>query len=56
MFTLKINTESDAFEDGIDLEVARILNTAAKKIESGATEGRLQDVNGKTVGSFELTD
>jgi hypothetical protein len=51
MFTLKIETDNAAFEDG-SFEVARILREVAKRLDRGETDGRVQDVNGHTVGDF----
>lgn len=55
MFTLKIDTENDAFQDGnLELEVVRILQEVVKKIENGKDYATLIDVNGNKVGDFYL--
>lgn len=51
MFTLTLNTDNAAFED-YSAEVARILRTAADRIENGVGAGSLADANGNAVGSF----
>jgi hypothetical protein len=51
MFTLKIDTDNAAFEDG-SLEVARILEHTAKRLRDGRTDGKLLDINGNTVGEY----
>lgn len=61
-FKLTINCDTAAFgeEDEQDQrldEVARILRYAADQVVSGLIAGRtLRDINGNTVGSFELTE
>jgi hypothetical protein len=62
MFTLKINTANAAF-DNEGAEIARILRqladsfaaypaSASRGVEK--TEGTLRDINGNTVGKWEL--
>ena len=53
-FTLRIETENDAFACGADFQVARLLRQCAARVEAGHTEGNLRDSNGNTVGRFEL--
>ncbi len=63
MFTLKISTANEAF-DNEGAEIARILRDTAHDIEGrldcpGTREteklsGMLRDVNGNTVGKWEL--
>ena len=57
-FTVKIDTENDAFVGAFAkvTEVSRILKVTAKRIESGEASGKLWDVNGNTVGSFNMED
>lgn len=53
---VKINLDNDAFNGKAgEREVARLLRDAATKFEQGKHSGKLMDVNGNTVGSFELT-
>ena len=55
MLTVKIKTGNAAFEDGnLETELARILRQLADKIENGYTEGKLMDINGNSVGTYEL--
>jgi hypothetical protein len=51
-----INLDNDAFSGAAgEREVARLLREAADKFEKGKHSGNIMDVNGNTVGSFELT-
>lgn len=57
MFTLKINTDNAAFGDDSSessSEVSRILGVVSRKVEGGATSGLVLDLNGNTVGSFNI--
>jgi len=63
MFTLKINTDNAVFEGeglgpnlrlGPNPEVSRILGVVSRKVEGGATSGLVLDLNGNTVGSFNI--
>lgn len=52
--TLTIEANNDAFHDSKEQEVARILRELADKIESGADEVILRDINGNRVGIAEF--
>lgn len=52
MFKITIKTENAAFEGDVSSEVARILETVARKIRNGETSGKLRDINGNKVGEF----
>lgn len=55
MFKLTIDTGNAAFEDeGKGCEIARILRAIADKVENGAESGKAVDLNGNTVGRFEV--
>jgi len=62
MFRLTIQTDNAAFceDDGTPVhaacgaEVARILRAVAEHAEAGGCEGRCIDVNGNTVGEWEM--
>lgn len=55
-FSLTLDTDNAAFEDGLTgHEVARILRSAADRLEQGEDSGQLRDVNGNTVGSYLLS-
>ena len=54
-FELKLNCDNGAFWSP-ELEIQRILNELAKKIENGLVEGIIQDHNGNTVGKWGFTD
>jgi hypothetical protein len=60
-FVININTDNAAFgeipgqvegETGKALELARILNAIAERLENGELEGNIIDFNGNTVGEF----
>jgi hypothetical protein len=58
MFKLEFATDNAAFQDGARIdEAARILREIADKMESKAQlgGGRVRDVNGNTVGHWEMT-
>jgi len=58
MFTIKIETDNAAFEgSGCGRELSRILARLAAEIKDADTRadsGKLRDINGNTVGSWEL--
>ena len=56
-FTLMIRCDNDAFGDNVDEaegEVARILTVVESQILNDVRSGGILDLNGNTVGSFEL--
>lgn len=57
--TIKLETDNAAFEDGSGREVARILRKLAVKIQDddleALTGGKLMDVNGNSVGTWEVS-
>lgn len=67
MFTMIFKTDNDAFHDsehydrgdqnGLHIngeEIARILRRAADQVQDGVCSAPVKDINGNTVGSFEL--
>lgn len=55
MLRLMILTHNAAFDGRrLELETARILRTAADKLEDGMSGDVLYDVNGNAVGAFSL--
>lgn len=54
MLTLSIDTNSDAFADNRDMEIARILRDIADRIEDGqySSASSIRDINGNTCGRF----
>jgi len=58
MFTLTIQTDNDAFQDGnAASELARLLRRVAQRLPvMDAGGGRIQDSNGNTVGRWELVN
>lgn len=59
-FTLEIELDNDAFTDDADMEIARLLRDAAKRVNGGLLGRRgkmlLRDVNGNTVGGYWLKE
>ena len=57
MLTVSIETDNAAFGDTSDealAECARILRVIAGAMEADNLSGKVRDVNGNTVGSWEL--
>ena len=55
MFKLEIDTGNAAFDDGQKpYELARILRIIAERVEHGCEVGNAVDLNGNTVGRFEV--
>ena len=53
--TIEIKIDNDAFNERPEVEVADILNGAARKLKAnGLVRQRLQDYNGNTVGLLEV--
>ena len=59
MFTLTIETDNAAFGEPGNFEhgeVARLLHKVAHTVAAGFTEGSIIDLNGNTVGHFNLEE
>lgn len=56
MFKVEIETGNAAFEDDRNMELARILRQIAERLENGEDAGRVLDINGNKVGSFEMEE
>ena len=54
MLRVKIDTDNDAFAGDGASEVARLLRLIAQRIEGGALDGSVRDINGNKCGSFDL--
>ncbi len=56
-FKAEFDTDNAAFDDAPASEAARILREIARKIEQGEDlgGGKIKDVNGNTIGHWELT-
>ncbi len=54
IITIKINTDNAAFEDAS--EVSRIIDSVAKKIRNGKNYGKCMDINGNSVGTWEINE
>jgi len=50
---VEFKTNNSAFECFED-EIARILCSIARKIESGSTSGKVIDANGNSIGEWEV--
>jgi len=62
MFKLEFSTDNAAFDNYGATEIvplrqyltARILRTIAKRIEEGNLDGKVMDLNGNSIGHYEL--
>lgn len=52
--TIKINMDNAAFRDCPSVELARILRECSDMAESGYTCFPLSDINGNTIGLFDI--
>lgn len=55
-FKLEMNCDNDAFADDLSGEVIAILTGVQQQIMLGDSEGICRDVNGNTVGRWEITE
>ena len=53
---IEFSVDSAAFEDCPYVEVIRILNEIAKKVELGQTSGAIMDINGNRVGLWSMNE
>ena len=53
-FTLNFNMDNAVFDDWNRPEVKRILNRTAERVNDGETEGIVRDINGNTIGQFNI--
>lgn len=51
---IEFKTSGVAFEDYGDVEVERILEEIIKKVKNGRSEGKILDINGNSIGEWEL--
>ena len=51
---IQFSTENAAFSDNKEYEIARILRGIAQRIENGIDCGKIIDINGNTIGKFEV--
>lgn len=55
MFKLEFETDNEAFSYSYGAsETARILRKLAQRIEAGDLDGNVLDINGNSVGTYEL--
>lgn len=53
-FQITMDTSNAAFTENDMCEVARILRDVATSLESGSENGKCRDINGNTVGTWQL--
>ena len=53
-FTCEINMDNDTYQDAPEWTLQDDLTDIGQKVCNGATEGIIYDVNGNTVGSWEI--
>ena len=51
---IQFGTSNAAFDEYGDVEVKRILEDIANKVESGYEHGLIMDINGNKIGSWEM--
>jgi len=56
MFKMHIETDNDAFVENRTATLAWMLGEVIGRMSYGEREGNIRDMNGNTVGSFELTE
>ena len=54
MFKIEFETDNAVFHNSGATETARILRTIAKRIEEGNLDGKVMDLNGNSIGHYEL--
>lgn len=54
-FSLGIKLDDAALAALGSFELSRLLHLVAARIERGETDGKIKDINGNTVGIFEIT-
>ena len=54
MFKLEFSTDNAAFDSYGASETARILRKIAKRIEEGTLDGKVLDLNGNSIGHYDL--
>lgn len=55
-FTITFDTDNDCFTSKPEKETARILRDIAGKVEAGQTFGKVMDINGNSIGTWECID
>lgn len=55
--TIDMNLDNEAFQDDFNgaSEIGRILARIPQDVANGETEGNCRDVNGNTVGHWQIT-
>ena len=55
MLTITFETENAAFEGDKLREIAKMVRQVAEKIEAGRDSGKIMDVNGNSIGTFDVS-
>lgn len=55
MFTIKFETNNDAFADDPQTEICRILGVIQKSLMNNGSGGHVKDVNGNKIGQWDYT-
>lgn len=55
-FKLEIETDNAAFEEDPAPELRRLLFVVAEHVHAGRKDGKVQDVNGNTVGAWSIEE
>ena len=54
-FKMSFNMDNAAFDSHlVEDETARILKKVSSRVEHGACEGKITDINGNTIGNWEI--
>ena len=53
-FTLSFNMDNASFEVAPEIKINTILHLVGDRILNGETDGRIFDVNGNSIGYFEM--
>ena len=54
-FTMRIDMRNEAFREAEIPELARLIYAVGDQLADGITAGTCTDINGNTVGGFEIT-
>ena len=57
MVKIEFSTCNEAFLDGyLEYEASRIISDIAMRVDQGATEGNIRDINGNWVGKWSIKE
>lgn len=54
-FKIEFNCDTEPFECDVYREISMILRDVAVRVENQADDGKVNDVNGNTIGQWSLT-